>query len=1106
MFQESLRSLIGFLTLAALTGCQRPQDLPPVAAEPKSSSIDSPMWVDLGTAAPVAMAVRPDGRQVIVSAPPVTHAYALPSGKRIHTWPRQVLAFYSGDGKTVLTVSDSVTSVSDTQSFRPLQSFPSPWPNQTNERPPFAAAISHDGSRIAVTDLSQATSYHSPSVIRVFDCTNGTESLSIFVPEKAKVQSIEFLLDATRLLVQYTGSSDPLYNGTRELWDLQHSEVLVEFARAAKVIASKSRKRIAVGKIDQPTKITIHDAGTGRLQNEFHHPDLLRDFCFRPDSNQILIASEVPRSKAAPDEASDSPPSKNPIGRITQWDIASSRITFEQTDDEFPFAKAMYDAEGDRIFGALEKPTGLDEDVDFYLLGWDATTSTSITTLPQAFFSYRIGDVVFLPGSDQVVALQEPFSLRNVNTGEAITPLGRYRVAQTHVQFKANEPSIYSGSSLTDLRSGLSSSSRIGPADQFVQNGKTLFSSRHPSLSLFDVKSGKPFWDLYLECSPYAARSTEITKDARSIVRSQPTSDNTIDDARVLIIQPEAPDSPRILHRYAAAIAIHPSDKQFAAASDQSIEEFDIASAGLLGRIGEVPGRVLDMAYTADGSQIAACGVIDHRNPQTRTSKSSFGWAWLYDRETHQVQPLIGHTAVVTSLAIDSPRHRLATSSNDGTVRLWNMETGECLWVYKGHHSQIDCVDISSDGKLMASAGVDGIAIWNIAGVVDPDIQPAQLASEFTSAQKTETTNETPGKAASSTPPPSPAQGTAQWDVVKVGDTSRVHFHNASVDPWLQQNRNAHQALRRREVPRRPNGVPSAYSGPSSQSSNGERLLFTKFAKPFVKVFDSNYEEVQSWPIRASGQTAVISPDGDCVFIVRDVEGHSTGKIHVDIYDVESGERLGKIQDIDARWGTAIDMDPLGRTLLLRVDNNSIDLREIATGKSLGQLRSTPAGAGRSAQYSPDGRLIAMGKYPDTEISLCDPLTLEPIQTIVNDLPVRWFIFTPDGKRILAGQPYAQSRTWLTMWEIDDAESTSVRRLWSHAGPAGDNGFFSDDGRRYLSPANWNLWTLWDTDNGHVDVAILTSLTNSKDQFALSADGQSIHFYASDGPQVWPPP
>lgn len=92
------------------------------------------------------------------------------------------------------------------------------------------------------------------------------------------------------------------------------------------------------------------------------------------------------------------------------------------------------------------------------------------------------------------------------------------------------------------------------------------------------------------------------------------------------------------------------------------------------------------------------------------------------------------------------------------------------------------------------------------------------------------------------------------------------------------------------------------------------------------------------------------------------------------------------------------------------------------------------------------------------------------------------------------------------MWEIDHAEATNVRRLWSHAGPAGDNGMFSDDGRRYLSQANWNLWTLWNTENGHVDVAIITSLSNVKDQFALSADGQSIHFYSSDGPQFWPSP
>lgn len=1095
------------IALAIMTGCQSKTASRPVAVETQAPTIGSPQWIDVSTAVPVAIAIRPDGRQVIAQAGPVTHAFEIPSGKQLHSWPQQVWASYSGDGNTVLTVSNSVTSVSDARSFRMLQSFPSPSPHNRNDLPPFSAAISHDGSRIALTDLSQASQHPSPHVIRVFECSSGTEALSILVAENTRVHSLEFLSDATRLLVQYSGPGDPRKHGTRHLWDIQRSKVIADFPETAKVIVSKNGDHIAVGKTGQETKITIHDAETGKLQKTFHQADVLSDFMFRPDSQQLLMASAIPRSTQNATAQSGSTTAKTPIARIRQWNIATSKITFEQTHDEFPFAAAMYDAAGDRIFGVLAKPTGLDDDVDYFLSGWNAKTSASSKTLPQAFFTYEYGQTFFVPDSDDTIALEKPLSIRNLKTGAERSPFAPYRIAQTHVQFKANKHAIYSGSTLIDLQTGVSSSSSpVGPRSQFIQDNRTLFRFRHPSVSLVDNASGEQFWNLYLTCAWYAARDNRITRDARSIVRSQPTTDDSINHARIMVIRTAEPNSPTILHRYASSVAIHPSDRRFAAASDQSIEEFDIPTGELIGKVSDVPGRVLDMAYLADGSHIVACGVIDHRDPQARFGNSSLGWVWLYDRKRHQIRKLLGHTAVVTSIAIDAPRNRLATSSNDGTVRLWDTKTAECLWVYRGHHSEIHRVDISSDGKLLASAGIDGIAVWNIAGVVDPDIAPVQVATNLTFAKDKRQKKRLTSSQTTSSTPPSPAQDQSSWDVVKVGKTDNVHFHNASVDLWLQENSKAHEISKINEIPPRTSRVPSAISGPSSKSRDGKRLLFTDFRKPLVKVFSSDYEEMQSWPIRADKQTAVISPDGNLVFIENKPDSDRSGKLHVDIYDGQSGELLNTIQDIDAEWGTAIKVDPLGRTLLIQIENNSIDLREIATGQSLGTLRSTPAGAGRNSRYSPDGRLIAMGKYPDTRILLCDPLTLKPIQTITNDLPVRWFKFTPDGTRLLVGQPYAESRTLLTMWEIDHTDMTNVRRLWSHAGPAGDKGLFSDDGSRYLSPANWNMWTLWDTEQGHVDVAIITSVSNSKDQFALSTDGQSIHFYTSDGALVWRKP
>lgn len=1103
-----LTIVVLFTALAFMTGCKSKTASSSVADETASHANDGPQWIDVATAVPVALAVRPDGRQVIVDAPPVTHAYELPSGKRLHTWPYQVQAFYTGDGKSVLTVSDSVTLVSDAKTFQVQQAFPSPSPPDRKNRPTSSSAISHDASRIALTDFSDSSLSDPSGVIRVYDCSSGAELLSILISQTTELHSLQFLSNASRLLVRYNSSGDPAIDQASHLWDIQTSQVIAEFPKSADVIASNNGDLIAVGIRGQETKITIHDAETGQLKNQFQHSDILNDFTFRPDDKQILVATEVPASRRKAGAASDLKLRDAPVSRITQWNIATAEMTFEQTHTEFSFEGVMYDAEGERVFGVVAKPTGLDDDTDYFLSGWNATTSASIKTMSKPFFVYEYGDAFFMPQSDNAIALHKPLSVRNVITGAEDWPVERYRIAQDQVQFKPNSHSIYAASSVIDLHTGMATESwPFGSQSQFVQDQKTFLNFRHPSLSLIDTESGHQFWNLYIKCGGYAARDNKITSDAKYIVRSQPTKDDSIQQSRLMIIQPERPSSPQILHRYASRLAIHPANEKFAAASNQSIEEFDFATGELLRKIGDVPGRVLDMAYSADGNEIVACGVNDHQDPQAQFHRSNFGWVWLYDCEAQQVRRLRGHTAVVTSVAIDRHRNRLATSSLDGTVRLWDMNTGDCLHVYRGHHRDVHRVDMSSDGKLLVSAGADGVAVWNIAEIVDTDVTTVQIADKLTfvkaARQSLNTADQLNLSAPDQSPLPSPAKGRATWDVVAVGDISRVHFNNRSVKLWLQENSRSEVVLKVKEISRPRSVVPSDISGPSSQSRDGQRLLFTDFREPAVKVFDSNYQELQSWPIRASDRSAVITPDGQHVIIERNDNDHPHSTVKVQIYDVQSGKLIRTISDLDALWGTNLKVDPLSRTVLVQFDNSSFDLREISTGKSLGVRKSKSSGAGCKAEYSCDGRFIAMGKYPDTKVQLCDSLTLKPLLAITNDLPVRWFKFTPDGTRLLVGQPYAESRTLLTMWQIDHSDLTNVRRLWSHAGPAGEIGMFSDDGHHYLSPANWNMWTLWNTEKGEVDVAIIASGSNLKDQFALSADGQSIHSYSRDGSLVW---
>ncbi|MFP4579640.1 MAG: caspase family protein [Candidatus Sumerlaeia bacterium] len=70
-----------------------------------------------------------------------------------------------------------------------------------------------------------------------------------------------------------------------------------------------------------------------------------------------------------------------------------------------------------------------------------------------------------------------------------------------------------------------------------------------------------------------------------------------------------------------------------------------------------------------------------------------------------------GHMAAVTMMVFSPDGQLLYTASEDKTVRVWDVETGECLrvlrgWLASGHEGKLYAIDISPDGRVLALGGV----------------------------------------------------------------------------------------------------------------------------------------------------------------------------------------------------------------------------------------------------------------------------------------------------------------------------------------------------------------------------------------------------------------
>jgi WD40 repeat protein len=76
---------------------------------------------------------------------------------------------------------------------------------------------------------------------------------------------------------------------------------------------------------------------------------------------------------------------------------------------------------------------------------------------------------------------------------------------------------------------------------------------------------------------------------------------------------------------------------------------------------------------------------------------------------------LTGHSDGVKCLAISPNGKILASGSQDKTIKLWELETGELINTLVGHWDEVNSIVFSADGQTLISCSRDErIQLWNL--------------------------------------------------------------------------------------------------------------------------------------------------------------------------------------------------------------------------------------------------------------------------------------------------------------------------------------------------------------------------------------------------------
>jgi WD40 repeat protein/serine/threonine protein kinase len=475
-------------------------------------------------------------------------------------------------------------------------------------------------------------------------------------------------------------------------------------------------------------------------------------------------------------------------------------------------------------------------------------------------------------------------------------------------------------------------------------------------------------------------------------------------------------------------------------------------------------------------------------------------WPWvrpLTPSLTPPGGPLIrtfeGHTSWVHAVVLTPDGRHVISGSWDGTLRMWDLQTGESLRTFEGHTDWVNAAAVTPNGARAVSASSDRtLRVW--------DLENGQLVrtlkGHLGGVNAVAVTPDGHGAISASSDHTLRVWDLESGQLVRTlkGHLDEVHAATVAPDGHSVVSASSDRTLRVWDLEsgqlRRTLQVRTDWANAFAITPDGRRAI-SGSADNALCVWDlESGQSVRTLRGHTNKVTAVVlTPDGG-----RAISGSADHTLR--IWDLEKGQLVSTLAG-HTDWVTAVVATPDGRRAISASADHTLRIWDLERGQSVdklaGHIDSVTAVA-----LLPDGRRAAL--ISDYHVMLMWDLEsgqllrrLEGHTDWVTAIAV-----TPDGRWAVSASADRTARVW-------DLESgQSVHTLAGHTDLVSAVSV-TPDGRHAISASADHTVRIWDLESGR-SLHRLGGLVNLVSAVTLTPDARCALWGSDAGTlQVWNP-